>query len=83
MAENSEISTLCSFHLNDFVFQEGNWVWENSGVPFENGYTNWASGNPDNHGGNQECLVVDKSDKKWRDTWCDNNRFKPLCQIDA
>ena len=43
---------MCSFHLIDFVFQEGQWVWEHSGVPFT--YKNWASGYP--NGGN--CLFM-------------------------
>ena len=77
---NSEISTLCSFHLNDFVFQEGNWVWESSGVPFT--FTNWASGEP--NGSEDDCLVIYRGNKKWYDDNCENTTYyKPLCQIDA
>ena len=68
MAENSEISTLCSFHLNDFVFQEGHWVWESSGVPFT--YTNWRSGEPNNSGGNEDCVY--KYYDYWNDDVCTN-----------
>ena len=74
---------MCSFHLNDFVFQEGQWLWENSGVPLENGYTNWQSGEPNNYDGNQDCLNIVKGGK-WYDLNCDLNGYeKPLCQIDA
>ena len=38
--------------MNDFVFQEGQWVWERSGVPFT--YKNWDSDYSD--GGN--CLFI-------------------------
>ena len=78
--KNSEISTLYSFHLNDFVFQEGQWVWESSGVPFN--YTNWQSGEPGDV--NDDCLLIYRSGKKWYDYNCDNTAWqKPLCQIDA
>ena len=79
--KNSEISSLCSFHLNDLVLQEGQWVWQSSGVPFT--YTKWGWDQP-NGGGYEDCLYIQKMDKKWNDFKCDNTSYnKPLCQIDA
>ena len=83
---NPEISTLCSFHLNDFVFQEGIWVWESNGVPLNNGYTNWISGYPSNKdgGGIVDCLYIGRCSKKWYDVNCDwTTNIKPMCQIVA
>ena len=77
---DSEISiTLCSFHLNDFVFQDGHWLWESSRIPVESGYTNWGLGEPNNY---KDCLYIHKSDKKWYDVNCRRTtHMKPLCQI--
>ena len=44
---------------------EGQWLWAN-GSPMT--YTNWYSGEPNNHGGNEECLHM--RDGKWNDIKC-------------
>ena len=64
--------------MNDFVSQEGHWVWETSGVPFA--YTNWSTGQPDNDG-NQDCMIINRSKKRWYDFNCAHTGMKPLCQI--
>ena len=67
--------------MNDFVFQEGDWIWGSSGVPFS--YTNWNRGQPNNWR-NEDCLYIKRDKKKWYDHNCDDTRsMKPLCQIDA
>ena len=62
------------------VFQVGHWVWESSGVPFT--YTNWRSGEPNNSGGNEDCVYIDMGSKGWNDYNCASSwDTKPLCQI--
>ena len=81
--KNSRISSLWSFHLNNFVFQDGHWVWESSGVPIST-YSNWASGQPTNGGGNEDCLFITdhRGDNKWYNVKCDQSNYrKPLCQM--
>ena len=68
--------------MNELIFQEGHWVWENSSVPFN--YTYWNPGEPNNAGGNEDCLAFWFSTRKWNDVPCDYaSAYKPLCQITA
>ena len=66
-------------NLNDFVFQEGEWVWESNGDPF--GYTSWGPGQGNNVPG--YCLYIFNGDMKWNYENCNWTRPKPLCQIDG
>lgn len=45
------------------------WYWQWTGYTFK--YTNWAAGQPDNHGGKQYCLDYGpKRGYKWTDNDC-------------
>ena len=57
-------------------FQEGHWVWENSGIPLT--FTNWKSGGNDKNENRGEIY----KHGIWNDILCDrSDRDKPLCQI--
>ena len=55
------------------IASEGTWVWE-SGLPMS--FTNWASGEPNNGGGEEHCLALHGVGHgggwtyKWNDTFC-------------
>jgi len=62
---------------------KGTWVWSPSGTPLS--YTNWASGQPDNSGGTQDCLAFNyqlyvTNSGKWDDQSCTGTK-KYVCQI--
>ena len=62
--------------VHGLVFQEGHWIWENSGVPFTFGKYR--------RGENKHCLYIDRYDKEWKVANCNDTMwFKPLCQINA
>ncbi|XP_026181880.1 ladderlectin-like [Mastacembelus armatus] len=48
--------------------QEGNWYFIDR-TPFR--YTNWATGQPDNWQGNENCLHITAEEKLWNDLNCD------------
>ena len=50
---------------------EGTWKWSSTGTPLS--YTNWASGQPYNYKGNEDCVEV-YSDGRWNDNDCPNQR---------
>jgi len=54
---------------------EGTWVWSN-GDEFE--YQNWGRGEPNNWGGNEDCVASYKSGK-WNDENCDGH-YKYICK---
>uniref|UniRef100_A0A673ADT4 C-type lectin domain-containing protein n=2 Tax=Sphaeramia orbicularis TaxID=375764 RepID=A0A673ADT4_9TELE len=48
--------------------EEGQWL-NVDGTPFN--YTNWCSGQPDNHGGRESCAEVNFSGRRcWNDFVC-------------
>lgn len=51
---------------------EGSFVWS-SGDPFS--YTNWKSGEPNDSGGNEDCVEIRWNDGKWNDNNCTNTRL--------
>ena len=56
-----------------FVFQEGVWLWEKTGVPFK--FTAWHLNQPDNLMGNQNCLMLALNKEfEWDDNNCQNHR---------
>ena len=45
-------------------------------------YGHWASGQPDNAGGIEDCAMIDRSlDFYWDDVDCDGVRAIALCQV--
>jgi len=54
------------FGGND-IEEEGVWKWTDL-TPWE--FTSWGPGEPDNHNGNQDCLVYDDNKYKWDDIGC-------------
>ena len=66
--------------LNEFIFQEGHFVWESSGVPLS--YVNWGSGAPYDGSENEDCLYIYSPDMKWGDDKCGVSvAYKPFCQL--
>ena len=67
---------------------EGTFVWtEDSSVGWKDGdsnnnlYSNWVNGNPDNHNGDQDCVVMIKNGR-WDDASCNaENRY--ICSMPA
>ena len=62
---------------------EGEWKWSSTGTPLS--YTNWYSGQPDNWGGNEDCLEFNwkaSSPGKWNDGPCSVKR-KYVCESRA
>uniref|UniRef100_A0A182NYC7 C-type lectin domain-containing protein n=1 Tax=Anopheles dirus TaxID=7168 RepID=A0A182NYC7_9DIPT len=57
---------------------EGSWIWLSRNVPVAivGGYTNWASTEPNNVGGAENCLITGiDSSFKWYDKPCDNTYY--------
>ena len=56
---------------------EGAWVWSPSNTPLS--YTNWATGQPENSGG-EDCMDFrGHADSKWNDNRC-TRKYKYVCQ---
>ena len=54
---------------------EGAWKWSPSGTPLS--YTNWNGGEPNDYGGNEDCLRV-SSWGSWNDRMC-TDKLKYVC----
>ncbi|KAH3815001.1 perlucin-like [Dreissena polymorpha] len=55
------------------IARENDWRWMTSdGVSFRMNYTHWGAGQPDNGGGNSNCLVIHFHGVRtiWNDTLC-------------
>ena len=57
--------------------QEGNFVWYD-GRPVT--YTNWASGEPNNSGGNEDCVQI-FPDGMWNDLNCNGYNSKSVIEV--
>ena len=58
---------------------EGAWVWSPSNTPLS--YTNWATGQPNNGGGSEDCVKTGVAD--WAGQWHDYpcaDKEKYVCQ---
>ena len=57
---------------------EGTWVWSPSNTPLS--YSNWATGEPNNFAGGQDCLTGNYNDAgEWDDQTC-HGKVKYVCQ---
>ena len=56
---------------------DGTWKWSPSGTPLS--YTNWASGEPNNYGRNEDCVHLSGTSGKWNDVNC-ARKFKFVCE---
>ena len=63
------------FGLSDLA-KEGTFVWESTGKPAV--YTNWASTDPNNAGGNEDCGKIN-SVNKWWDARC-HTAYSFVCE---
>ena len=53
---------------------ENDWLWLPSQGYVEE-FTDWATGEPDNRGGYEHCMVMDMHhENQWRDDVCEENR---------
>ncbi|XP_033759064.1 perlucin-like protein [Pecten maximus] len=53
---------------------EGRWVWVRTGQSF--GFTNWASGEPSNSNGVEDCVILNgESFADWNDAPCDQSYY--------
>jgi len=65
-------------HLNIFWLggrdhsTEGNFVWEHSQTPMNDGFSSWREGEPNNYGQGEDC--VEYTDGLWNDVDCDESR---------
>ena len=60
---------------------EGNFVWQHGGTSVDDGFSNWARGQPDDKGA-QDCAELSKSKGwKWMDIRCSYyESFQVLCE---
>ena len=65
---------LCTWLGLSDLKQEGTFMWSSTGE--EPGYTNWAAGNPDSYGGNEDCAQFWYSRGQWNDAQCDIRAWK-------
>jgi hypothetical protein len=59
---------------------EGTFVWSIDGAVAV--YTAWSNGEPNNSGGNENCVVETTANGTWNDTNCDNVESY-VCECDA
>merc|ERR1719250_54490 len=67
---------LCPHDLH----QEGQWTWTD-GTEFS--YSNWAKGEPNNHGNNEDCMEIaspTSEEKQWNDDVC-TKQAKFVCKL--
>jgi hypothetical protein len=57
------------------ISSEGTWLWHNGGAL---SYTNWASGEPNNSGG-EDCGLMYESTAQWNDAGC-SSTYKFVCE---
>jgi large repetitive protein len=63
--------------LND-ISSEGTWVWDDGTAV---SYTNWHSGEPNNSGGNEDCVQLNRfTDQSWNDEPC-GSAFRFVCEV--
>ncbi|CAH1272703.1 TLL1 [Branchiostoma lanceolatum] len=63
----------------DNVQQEGRWVWED-GVALGS-FRPWGPGEPNIHGGNEDCAEYELANDTWNDISCSETSRKFLCQV--
>jgi len=95
VAYGGNLASVQSAQENDFIFgitmtqrtwiggndieNDGTWVW-NDGTPWS--YENWGMNEPNNHGGNEECLNIGHHGNEWNDAPC-SNEFNSICKMES
>ena len=57
--------------------QEGTFVYSSNNAPLL--FTNWASGEPNNHDQVEDCAIIKSSNGKWNDLHCTDNERSTVC----
>ena len=66
------------FGYND-ISSEGFWMWESGS---SSTYINWASGEPNDSGGNEDCAQLNRfTDGTWNDEPCSSS-FYYICEAE-
>ncbi|KAL5012958.1 hypothetical protein ScPMuIL_011509 [Solemya velum] len=69
-------NTWTGLHIHNHTTMELEWTFE-TGV--QTNYTNWETGEPDNHNGNERCVSIQKKNGKWNDQRCEKS-LKYICE---
>ncbi|XP_062576550.1 perlucin-like protein [Saccostrea cucullata] len=73
-----EIPSVNGIWTGGTVFgNEHSFIWNNSKK--ELNYTNWEENEPNNYGGNEDCLVIIVPDGNWYDEICDK-QYQFVCE---
>jgi hypothetical protein len=57
------------------VFTPHNFYWDSTGLTFDETYSNWAAGEPNNQG-DEDCVdIFPYVDFKWNDQNCDKEQY--------
>ena len=58
---------------------ERRWRWVNGPTPY---FTSWDTGEPNNHGSNEDCVEFRMTSEKWNDKSC-SDRLPYICEINS
>ena len=61
---------------------ENTFDWTDNGLPYQSNYSNWRTGQPNNVGSDQDCLLLQYPDDDW--TWGDvtcTEKHPFICEI--
>ena len=79
-----------NFYIGAHRNENGTFEWLNETTSWKMNYSNWGSGQPDNHGGKDECTddchescigFSGSDDLKWHDVPCTAN-YRFICQYE-
>jgi len=59
--------------------QNREWTWADNNTAFI--YSNWAEGEPNNSGGTEACLEVQRNNGRWNDNTCEKTQ-PYICSVD-
>ncbi|XP_077971212.1 uncharacterized protein LOC144425647 [Styela clava] len=66
------------------IRKEGDWKWQDGTdviMRDEEGYQNWKSNQPNNAGGDEDCMLVGRTTYRWVDSSC-HEKLNYICQTD-